>query len=309
MKITFYSDDPGNHRFIEPIIEKLKQKGYECELLVNWQPTTSEIYFFDFCDNNLISASQENFADLKQKRVIARLHSVEAYLGFYKSINWECVDDLIFVSEHIKRKCSDVNYPASLKISVIPNGIPLDKWTFRERNFDASHTLNGNFGYVGNIIPQKGLLTFLHYFSSLKLVRPEIKFYLAGLSRLNGREGEYWEYQKNKIGNIYEEGEISDPNKWLEEKHITWFIQPSYAESFSMVIGEAMACGIKPVINDFWGSRELWPQDLIYSNFPEFLKIIESPYESLRYREFVKKHYSLDDVVNSYEQLLGYYRQ
>lgn len=304
--IAFYSSDPGNHRFINPIIDALQLRGYTCRLYNNWAiDAEADTLWFDFCDNNLIVASNENTEHLKSKKVIARLHAVEAYMGFYRSIKWEAVNHLIFVSDHLREKCSDIPYPDTLKIHVIHNGIDLARMTYRERTRDSSKYLaEWNFGYVGNIVPQKGLLTFLHYFSFVRKEWPDAKLYLAGLSRMQGREGEYWAYMKAKIGNIFEEGPIENTDQWLDDKKILWLVQPSYAESFSIIIGEAMAKGIKPLINDFQGSRGLWPEELIYTNIQEFCGILEAPYQSRMYRQWVEDRYSLADQINKVEALL-----
>jgi glycosyltransferase involved in cell wall biosynthesis len=280
-------------------------RGHECQILNNWTYTDADVYWFDFCDNNLIVATRDDKEHLKTKKVIARLHAVEAYMGFYKQIDWGCVNHLIFVSDHIRRKCLDAQYPDSCKIHVIHNGVDMERFRFRERMRDSTKYLGSwNFGYVGNIVPQKGLLNFLHYFSFIRKEVPDAKFYLAGLNRMHGREGEYWEYMKERIGNIFEETEGIDTNEWLEDKDINYLVQPSYAESFSLIVAEAMAKGIKPLVNDYWGSRELWPEDLIYTNVAEFSTIIEAPYESKRYREWVEKRYNLEDKINQLEELI-----
>lgn len=306
MKIAFYSIDPGNHRFITPIIERLQAKGYECQLYHNWTiDNDASIYWFDFCDNNLIVATREDKEHLKSKKVIARLHAVEAYLQFYKQIDWECVDHLVFVSEHLREKCSDIQYPTNLKIHTIHNGIDLSKFTFRERSINGAKYIEPwNFGYIGNIVPQKGLLTFLHYFSTVKAMEASTELYLAGLSRMSGREGEYWDHAKHLIGSINEEGDGVDTDKWLDEHQINYLVQPSYAESFSLIVAEAMAKGIKPLINNYWGSDRLWPKELIYSNFKEFCDILEAPYESKKYREWVEQRYNIEDQIKKIEELL-----
>lgn len=300
MKISFYSSDPGNHKFIQPIIDKLALKGYECQLYNNWTITDADVYWFDFCDNNLIVASQENKELLKSKKVIARLHAVEAYMGYYKQIDWSCVDHLIFVSDHIRRKCEDTDYK-DCQIHIIHNGIDLSKFTFRARSDGTKYTEPWIFKYAGNIVPQKGLLTFAHYFSTIKAEEPKAEWHLAGLSRMHGREGEYWDMCKETLG-IHEQDEVSDINEWLNDAFMV--VQPSYAESFSLIVAEAMAKGIKVAINNFWGADELWPKELIYSNFKEFCDIIENKYESTKYREWVDTRYNLEDKIKEMEALL-----
>lgn len=296
-RIAFYSADPGNHRFIQPIIDRLALSGYECQLYNNWAiDDKADILWFDFADNNLIVATKENAEFLKSKKVIARLHAVEAYMGFYKQIDWSCVNHLIFVSEHMKRKCADADYK-KCQLHVIHNGIDLKKFTFNHYPYPENV-----FGYVGNIVPQKGLLSFIQTFDHLRKTQ-NAKFYLAGLSRMQGREGEYWEYMKTKIGGVYEEGPVEDVNAWLDAKKVRYLIQPSYSESFSIIVAEAMAKGIKPLINNYVGAEDLWPNDLIYQN-PFDLVAKMKTYSTNYYREWVTQRYDIDKQVGKIKELL-----
>lgn len=301
MKIVAFSADPGNHRFIIPIIEQWEKQGHEVVLINNYTPTKADVYWFDFADNNVIAASNEFAEDLVAKKVIVRLHAVEAYLDFYSKINWNVIDHLIFVSDHIRRKvCENYQFPDNLKIHTIHNGIDLNKWTFKEREKGF------NLAYLGNIVPAKGLLTFLHYLEFLVWHDKRYKIYLAGLNRLHGREGEYFEHYLKRTGlkdHWIEEPEVANVDKWLDEKDINFLIQPSLAESFSLVVGEAMAKGIKPIINNYWGSEEIWPKDLIYSGFHDFVEIIEGSYNSKTYRDYIKR-YSLDDTMKQISEIL-----
>lgn len=304
LKITFFSADPGNHKFITPIIERLQIEGHDCQLLNNWTYTDADIYWFDFCDNNLIVATRDDKEELKKKKVIARLHAVEYYMGFHNQIDWNCVDHLIFVSDHMRRMCFNGIFPGSYssgmkpEIHTIHNGIDLEKFNFKNRK-------KGNvIGYAGNIVPTKGILTMLNYFAELTLNRPWFKLKMVGLNRFHGREGEYFKHCIETNGmkdKIEETGEVPDINEWLEGIDYLW--QPSLTESFSIIVGEAMAKGIKPIINDFYGSRELWPEDCIYRNFTEFLNIIDGIYISDKYREFVER-YSLDKSINKINEII-----
>ena len=148
-KITIFSSDSGGHKFIVPIMEAWQKEGHEVQLLNNYGPTDADVYFFDFCDNNLISATRDNKDDLRGKKVIARLHAIEYYMGFHHAIDWSQVSDLIFVSDHLRRFCGEL----PVRTHVIHNGIDMDKMIFKERQ-------NGLvIGYAGNIVPAKGNLS------------------------------------------------------------------------------------------------------------------------------------------------------
>lgn len=294
-RIAFYSADPGNHKFINPIIDKLRRDGFDCILYNNWTyDGQADVLWFDFCDNNLIAASRDDKEYLKGKKVIARLHAVEYYMGFHTQIDWSVVDDLIFVSDHLKRLC---NIPEeTVRQHVIHNGIDLEKMHYKERHQGKV------IGYAGNIVPTKGIIPMLLYFKDLLNMDSSYKLKLIGLNRFHGREGEFYYNLKKKLGNSIEESEeTNDINGWFESIDYLW--QPSLAESFSLIVGEAMAKGVKPIINDFYGAKELWPNDLVYEDFEGFYRIVKGPYESWKYREFVER-YSLDNQVKKIKELL-----
>lgn len=290
MKITFFSSDPGNHKFITPIIDKLSECGHDCQLLNNWTYTDADLYWFDFCDNNLIVATRDDKKELRKKKVIARLHAVEYYMGFHKQIDWSCVDHLIFVSDHLQRLC-DVE---GVKQSVIHNGIDLDKFKFKEREKGFV------IGYAGNIVPTKGILIMFHYLRELLNYDKRYSLKMVGLNRFHGREGEYYDHCKKGLP-IEESGEVGNMDEWLDGIDYLW--QPSLCESFSLIVGESMAKGIKPLINDFYGSKEIWTEDLIYRDFSQFYNLLKGPYESAKYREYVSR-YSLDSAMEKIKCLL-----
>lgn len=297
MRIAIFSADPACHRFIKPLIEKWQQKGFKTELYTNYSPKEADIYWFDFVDNNLKIASSEFKDDLKDKIVIARLHYIEYYVGHHYGVNWRAVDHLILVSDFMKNLIGDL----PVKKHTIYNGIDLEKFTYKKRQ--AGFTL----GYAGHIIPQKGIITMFHYFRQLLNKDPRYRLKMVGLRRFHKKFGEYYDHYleiadlKDKID---EGGETEDMNEWLEGIDFLW--QPSMAESFSMIIGEAMAKGIKPIINNFKVSEELWLKDLIYRDFDEFYKILTGSYESERYRKHIEDNYSL---VNITEKTIGLFNE
>ncbi len=212
-------------------------------------------------------------------------------MGFHQAIDWSTVGDLIFVSDHMQRMC-DI-HPATVRQHVIHNGLDLKNLTFKVRS-------NGfNIAYAGNIVPAKGILTMFHYFRELRRFG-DFKLKMAGLNRFSARDLEFYKHCTKDLP-VEETGETGDINNWLEDVNYLW--QPSHAESFSLIVGEAMAKGIKPLINNFYGSTELWPPENVYNDFTSFLDIIEKPYDSQKYREFAKR-YSLDNEMEQIYKLL-----
>jgi hypothetical protein len=76
---------------------------------------------------------------------------------------------------------------------------------------------------------------------------------------------------------------VDDLNAWLADKsHILSF---SLEESFHYAVGNGMSAGLKPIIHAWRESREIWPQEFIFSDLDEFLSLALSvEYDPERYR-------------------------
>jgi len=251
-----------------------------------------------------------------KSKLIVRIHGIEAYQGQYQAVDWNLVDHLIFVSDHIRRKIigegdvfepGNYRFPDKLPIHVIPNGVDLDKWTFKKREHGY------NIAFVGNFIPQKGLIYMLPYLEQLFKTDPRWHLYMIGDSRnrhiFHGREGEFFD-NFLKVNHLEDrvtvEPEATDDlNLWYEDNQINYVLVPSLAESFSMVVAEAMTKGIKPLINSWWGVEDNWPEELIFKNIDDFNWIFDTPYESLKYHQLVRDRYDLNKVVQQIGEKCG----
>lgn len=65
-----------------------------------------------------------------------------------------------------------------------------------------------------------------------------------------------------------------------------------------------MAKGIKPIINNFWGSKQIWLPETIFDTIDKIPKILSSEYLSTRYKQHIVDNYSLDKVVKQIEEIL-----
>jgi glycosyltransferase involved in cell wall biosynthesis len=98
-------------------------------------------------------------------------------------------DQLIAVSHSTKKEMIDAGVPAA-SIEVIHNAIDTDAWSIRQvaRNIREPLGLTGAFpvvGYVGRIMPEKDLATWLRAAAVLSTVHPSARFVLVG----DGRDG------------------------------------------------------------------------------------------------------------------------
>jgi glycosyltransferase involved in cell wall biosynthesis len=103
---------------------------------------------------------------------------------------------------------------------------------------------------------------------------------------------------------VFFDGWQSDVNSWLEDKH--FIVSGSIGESQGMGLLEGMACGLKPVIHNFPGASEIFPQDCLFNIAEEFCdEITSKDYDSSKYRAFVEERYPLSAQLRKINQLFG----
>ena len=83
-----------------------------------------------------------------------------------------------------------------------------------------------------------------------------------------------------------------------------YIVSPSIVESFGYSIAEAMLKGIKPLIRDRQGAREMWPEECVWRDVGDFEALLQGPYDSARYRDWVLDRYSLERQFAATDALL-----
>lgn len=232
----------------------------------------------------------ENAFELAQKRLpvplIVRLHRFELFSNpeFPKIINWKNVDALIFDNEFFRRHTVDFIKPECPTFT-IPNGLELEKWTFRERNNPKKAP---NIAFVGDIGWRKGIQLLCEIINRW----PWAKFHLTArqisndeLYMLIGHLGD--RYKWGKSGRVTLHPNVEDMNKFLEP--MDYLISTSLSESQGMAIAEAMAKGIKPLIYNFPGAASMYPHDLLWATLSELTERKDGNYESKRYRGLIEQ--------------------
>lgn len=301
-KIVFFSQ--GDDNFIRDIIEKLSIQyetkkvtiGVDMKLIDQWMEW-ADICWFEWCDELLIYASKLEIA--KEKKIICRLHSYEAFTYYPSRVNWSCVDRLIFVSEGIQKYVIE-HYKVNRDITiVIPNGVDLSKWTFKQR------TPGFNVAYVGYINYKKGPMLLLHTLKAIHDQDNRYKFYIAGQFQ-DTRYYLYFGQMVKEFGlenNYFFEGWQQDLDKWMEDKD--YILCTSVLESQNMSVMQAMAKGIKPVVHNFVGAKGIYNGNYLWNTIDEaVLKITDGCYNSNEYREFIENNYSLEKQIDSTNNMI-----
>lgn len=300
----------GLDQFIDPIIEGLSENYTIRKFIIRTQQEIynaiewADIVWLEWCNQAAIIAT--NYEGIKGKKVIVRLHSYEIFTDFPKQINWYNVDRLIFVAPHIRDILNELipNNEFKVKTEVIYNGIDIDNIPFKKR------VPSFNIAWVGFINYKKNPQMALQILKKLADTDKRYILHVAG-SFQDSRYKIYLEYMIKEMGlqdNIKFYGWVDDMQRFWEDKN--YLLHTSIHESFGYGIFEAMARGIKPIIHNFRGARELYPvhpdEDLIFDTVEEAAdKIMVKEYNSSEYRDWIiKKGWTLERQIKQIKNII-----
>ncbi len=265
----------------------------EMHELMKW----SDISWFEWCTELPVVAS-------KLPRVcknVIRLHRYEAFTHWPMEMNWENIDTLItigneFVCNRLKRKIPGIEFKT--RIVEIFNGINLEKFKFIEK------PRGKNIAFVGNLNMKKNPAYLLHCFNALHRMDSDYRLFLAGRFQDEVLE-QYMQYMVDELGlngSVFFDGWHGDVNAWLADKH--YIVCSSIVEGHPVGVMEAMACGLKPVIHNFPGSKKFFPREFLYEGVEGFCEMILSgDYEPVRYRRFIEETYPLSEQLRQINEL------
>ena len=275
--------------FINPVVDRLRYQGYD--VVVDNKDFNydlaggAKLIWADWCDENAYK-----LAEFKTKaKKIMRLHAYEAFTITPYYINWKAFDKVIFVADHIKEYVERILRRKITNSIVIPNGVRLDGYNFKNKK------QNNKIAWAGNIDRKKGgqLLLFIaeHF--------PEYEFHVAG--KFNEQDMiEY--FDKRKPDNLFIHPYSYDLNKFFKDK--TYFLNTSPREGCPVTPLEAMACGLKPLIYRWVGAEDYVSKYWTFKDMAELGAILNGNYDPWRYREYVENNYNFEVMYDSFKEII-----
>ncbi|MDK2786489.1 MAG: hypothetical protein PWQ80_1168 [Thermotoga sp.] len=298
---------PGLDHFIKDIANILSEM-YEVKLVVtadgkqivdayNW----ADIVWIEWA--NELAVEITNKLPKGNKKILCRLHSYEALANYPEKINWNNVDTLILVADHMKDVLK--NYHQSVyekikdKIKVVPNGVDLNRFRFKVRSPGF------NIAVVAHINHKKAPEMWLQVIGFLKNIDERYILHVAGdFQEL--RYANYFKYfikEADLEKNVKLYGFVRNIEEFLED--MNYVLSTSVHEGHPYNIMEAMARGIKPLIHNYHGAKKQWPEDLIFNFIDEIPDLIKRKYESERYRRYMEDNYSLESQIKIITGAIG----
>lgn len=309
-KIVFFVKD-GMNNFFEDIIEGLSNEYWvrkisvydykQIDVGMEW----ADVCWFEWCDELMVYGSRLQIA--YNKKIICRLHRYEAFSDYTRKVNWNSVDKVIFVANHIKETVlRKVDIP-EYKCEVVYNGINSDKFVFTERKKGF------NLAWIGYVNLRKNPMLVLQYFNELVKKDGRYMLHIAGPFQDEALE----QYFHDMITRLKLENNVvlygfmpnKEINGWLKDKN--YLVTGSIAEGHPVGVMEAMSCGLKPVIHYYPGVEDQHPAKYVYYDLDDFIRIItEDDYDSFEYSGFIRENYPFENqlclIKAIIENLLSY---
>lgn len=308
-------------KFSRDIKEHWERKGHEVryergasEHLAQW----ADMYYVDFSDNNIHylhdlyngdprKCRTPNWDNNKRPRFVVRAIDWDVWIGYARNqdlVSW--VDQWICIAPHIKQKLQVEATYREGQLSMIQPGVNLERFTFKTTETDGFQ-----IGMVlGDMWWYKNHMGGLDIFSQLYRRDSRWKLHIRG-------QHEPGEYNPIMFTHYLESRDIRDAvtlyppqddmNLWYEK--IDYLLHPGMKEAYCYAIGEAMAKGIKPIINNFYGAKDIWKGlDSIYNTHAEAVQQFAwgKPIKpSMLYRDYIAEHHNVTTMLKEFDKLLG----
>jgi glycosyltransferase involved in cell wall biosynthesis len=230
--------------------------------------------------------------DWSHAKLIIRHIDIDVLFRSYRGIKWENVDHQLFIAKTMERHVReepDSVWPESLKLTTLPLGLDMSKYTYRERDPKG----NGHIAFVAEIWGAKNLPMAIQAFAAL-VKETGSDWHLHILGRWSGEQvwlSPYIEHIKKELGVadlVTHDLTTPDVNAWLEDKD--YLFTASSKEAFSLVTAEAAAKGMKALTHNWPGASDLWPEDMVWTSIDEFVHKMQTPIDSKRMRDVVSKY-------------------
>ncbi|WP_243547274.1 glycosyltransferase [Pseudodesulfovibrio tunisiensis] len=263
----------GNGKFLSPVRDWFSR---DCEVREFASPDTETLReALAWADLTWIEWVQDLAAEAsrmkRRGKLVARLHSFEAYTPGPTRVLWQNVDALCVVAPHVTEilKIRMPDLESRTRVVVLPNGVDMKRFTLKR---DFART--GKIAFAGQLRHTKNLPLVLQCFASAADSTPDLTLHIAGeyagepLERME--LAVYLNHMIHVLGlndRVHFHGQVADMNAWLEDKDA--LISCSMRESFGYNIAEAMAKGIFPAIHHFPGAGGIFPAECIFNTVRE----------------------------------------
>lgn len=294
MKVALVAPDWGNSW--KPSLKKMfEEKGHE----VRWISKRSELWVvYQWADACLSMWADElaiEISHVYQGPFYTYIRAYEAFTDMPLNIKWDKVKGLFFCNNNTSKIVEkdfgdeiDKQNPNML-CHIIPNWIDVDAYPLKERENGTEIAMIADLNFKKNIPLALQIIAYLNTDYHLHIVGAcqdeSLMIYMANLIT---------DLRMEKQVTLYDRIPHKKIPEFLDDKN--YILSTSMREGCPMNILEAMAMGIKPIIHNWPGAKNIFPEDYVFSGINKIDYILNIPYDSQYYRMLIKNNHSLDNA-------------
>lgn len=164
------------------------------------------------------------------------------------------ISSVMAVTEFVARRNVEQSFLPPDRIRVVPNGVDVERYRLNRQAHDHAdrHPI---VAFAGQLIPEKGVLTFLKAVAQLKNggSSPPVTVRIAGTGPM---EAELRQFAVDHLEDVEFLGQVKDTPSFFQEATIV-VVPSEWAEAAGLVAMEAMACGACVLSSDRGGLPEV----------------------------------------------------
>lgn len=306
--------DNASFKFSRMIAEYWQAKGHEILMEMGANPIIGggcDLVYTDFLDNNIYcylnGPKGDRFPSYPKKRIAVRMIDIDIWQGRHcDPALWDYLDDAIVINkfyyDKVKKESNTPEEIVNKKLHLIYPGVDLNKFTFRKKERGYKIAM-----IVGNLWEAKSTYEAIRIFQEVNRAYPGKPWELHIRGEYIPPEWHRISYEhlieisglKDKITIYPPQPDMSD---WLQDKD--YILVVSHKEAFSYAAAEGMAVGLKPVLNNFFGS-EWSPKYRFNSIYEAVTQIGEGEFNQEEYRQYIQDNYDLKRMLRQYDELFG----
>jgi glycosyltransferase involved in cell wall biosynthesis len=216
-------------------------------------------------------------------------------------VKWENVRGAIFVADHIREIANQTfrSELSSIPQTTIHDFVELDKFPIFKNGPGK------NIAYLGYLNHKKGIGLLTQCIQRAVTRDPGITFHIAGDFQ-EERARFYMKHLLAEMGiadHVVFHGWVENITEFLS--NMNSLISTSPWEACPNNVIEAMACGIKPIIHNWPGAKQLFPNNLIFNTVDDFLNILFSEdYQPEAYRLHAEKYFNAEHQLPKIESFI-----
>lgn len=297
--------DSWNGKFSSDIRDHWLALGHKVIVNPAWEAMEqADLTFFYQADNTAV----EGVIKPHSGKIFVQAVDIEVWAGQANTITWHNVDGVIVMAKHIGKMLNLPFREPPLKEAIIKPGIDVKKWTL------IPNKSPGNVRRIAYVVGDRRIWDVKRLDIAFQLLKDLLdnspynwQLHIRGTYSSHAQYNAYCQYLEQDLGIgshvFWYPEKIEDMNSWLE--NMDYFLLPSTKEAFSYATAEAMCKGIKPIINNWQGSKDTWGKYVCDTYGQMLTEALTGDYSPEEYRSYICKNYDQSRYFQELDTFMG----